>query len=95
MEQNTDEPSITLDSGNIIKPDVVIAADGIHSIAVEAILGEPQPLAAPQNACFRFLIPADEINADPKTKFYTENDDGRMKFFVGDNKRIVSYPCRK
>lgn len=95
LEQNTDEPSITLDSGDIIKPDVVIAADGIHSIAVEAILGEPRPLGAPQNACFRFLISADEINADPKTKFYTEDDDGRMKFFVGDNKRIVSYPCRK
>ncbi|CAK7206932.1 hypothetical protein SEUCBS139899_009739 [Sporothrix eucalyptigena] len=94
IHYNTDEPSITLDNGEIIKPDVVIAADGIYSIAVEAILGEPRPLDAPQNACFRFLIPADDINADPKTKFFTEDDDGQMKFFVGDNKRIVSYPCR-
>ncbi|KAL1894036.1 hypothetical protein Sste5346_006178 [Sporothrix stenoceras] len=94
VHYNTEKPSITLDNGDIIKPDVVIAADGIHSIAVEAILGEPRPLGAPQNACFRFLIPADEIDDDPKTKFFTEDDDGRMKFFVGDNKRIVTYPCR-
>ncbi|KIH91219.1 hypothetical protein SPBR_01965 [Sporothrix brasiliensis 5110] len=95
VEYNTADTSITLDNGDVVQADVVIAADGIYSIAVEAILGEPRPLGAPQNACFRFLIPADAINADPKTKFYTEDDDGRMKFFVGDDKRIVSYPCRK
>ncbi|ERT00359.1 salicylate hydroxylase [Sporothrix schenckii 1099-18] len=94
VKYNTADTSITLDNGDVVQADVVIAADGIYSIAVEAILGEPRPLGAPQNACFRFLIPADAINADPKTKFYTEDDDGRMKFFVGDDKRIVSYPCR-
>ncbi|KAL0940404.1 salicylate hydroxylase [Colletotrichum truncatum] len=89
--------SLTLASGETIIGDVVIAADGVHTIGVEAILGYSNP-AVPQghyNFCFRFLIPAADIEADPVTKFWTEDDDGRMKFLVGDRKRLVSYPCRK
>ncbi|GJC83659.1 3-hydroxybenzoate 6-hydroxylase 1 [Colletotrichum liriopes] len=33
--------------------------------------------------------------ADPVTRFWNEGDDGRIKFLVGDTKRLVSYPCRK
>ncbi|KAL3295857.1 salicylate hydroxylase [Colletotrichum asianum] len=88
--------SITLASGEVVTGDVVIAADGVHTIGVEAVLGHSNP-AVPQghyNFCFRFLIPAADIEADPVTKFWTEGDDGRMKFLVGDKKRLVSYPCR-
>ncbi|KAJ0375007.1 hypothetical protein COL26b_006722 [Colletotrichum chrysophilum] len=88
--------SITLASGEVVTGDVVIAADGVHTIGVESVLGHSNP-AVPQghyNFCFRFLIPAVDIEADPVTKFWTEGDDGRMKFLVGDKKRLVSYPCR-
>ncbi|KAH8894654.1 salicylate hydroxylase [Thozetella sp. PMI_491] len=94
---NADEPSITVKGGETIHGDVVIAADGIHTIAVESILGRsnpPEPSKDLYNFCYRFLIPTAAIEADPETKFWTEDDDGRMKFFVGDLKRIVSYPCR-
>jgi salicylate hydroxylase len=47
------------------------------------------------NFCYRFLIPVSDVESDPATRFFNEGDDGRMKFFVGDLKRIVSYPCRK
>ncbi|KXH68699.1 hypothetical protein CSAL01_12147 [Colletotrichum salicis] len=91
-----EEASITLASGEKVTGDVVIAADGVHTTGVEAILGRSNP-AVPQghyNFCFRFLIPAADIEADPVTRFWNEGDDGRMKFLVGDKKRLVSYPCR-
>ncbi|KAI4594315.1 hypothetical protein KJ359_008338 [Pestalotiopsis sp. 9143b] len=92
-----DVPSITLSNGTVITSDVVIGADGIHSTAVEAVLGrvnKPVPSRDLYNFCYRFLIPTSEIESDPETSFWTEDDDGRMKFFVGDLKRIASYPCR-
>ncbi len=55
----------------------------------------PEPSKDMYNFCYRFLIPVSDVESDPATKFFNEGDDGRMKFFVGDLKRIVSYPCRK
>jgi len=77
--------------------DLIIAADGVHSIAIEAALGVPNE-ALPTtnyNFAYRFLIPSSEIAADPETVQFTQNDDGRMKFIVGDGRRLVWYPCRK
>ncbi|GKT44440.1 FAD-dependent monooxygenase OpS4 [Colletotrichum spaethianum] len=88
--------SITLASGEVVTGDVVVAADGVHTIGVKSILGQSNP-AVPQghyNFCFRFLIPAAAVEADPVTRFWNEGDDGRIKFLVGDMKRLVSYPCR-
>jgi salicylate hydroxylase len=89
---------VTLIDGSVIKSDVVIGCDGIHSRAVEAVLGranEPVPSKDLYNFCYRFLIPATEIESDPDTRFWNEDDDGRMKFFISDMKRLISYPCRK
>ncbi|KZL66792.1 salicylate hydroxylase, partial [Colletotrichum tofieldiae] len=94
---DSEAASITLASGEIVTGDVVVAADGVHTIGVESILGRSNP-AVPQghyNFCFRFLIPAADVEADPVTRFWNEGDDGRIKFLVGDTKRLVSYPCRK
>ncbi|KEZ39879.1 hypothetical protein SAPIO_CDS8830 [Scedosporium apiospermum] len=97
VKYNPDEPSITLANGDNIKGDIVIAADGVHTVAVEAVLGRPNPPEPSKdmyNFCYRFLIPVSDVESDPSTRFFNEGDDGRMKFFVGDLKRIVSYPCR-
>ncbi|KAK7964253.1 hypothetical protein PG988_011227, partial [Apiospora saccharicola] len=89
--------SIRLVGGQIISGDLVIAADGIHTNAAKLVLGHDNP-PLPQkdyNYCYRFLIPAADIQSDPATRDWLDGDDGRMKFFVGhDMKRLVSYPCR-
>lgn len=86
-----------LSNGQTISGDLVIAADGIHSAGVKAVLGQENP-PKPQkdyNFCFRFLIPTSDIEADAATSDWTEGCDGRIKAFLGENKRLVSYPCRK
>lgn len=76
----------------------MVAADGIHTRAAKIILGHDNP-PLPQkdyNFCYRFLIPAADIQSDPATRDWLDGDDGRMKFFIGrDLKRLISYPCRK
>ncbi len=95
--QDPEAGSITLADGTTVKGDLVIAADGVHSGAVEAILGAPNPAlpTTAYNFAYRFLIPSKNITSDPETVQFTENDDGRMKFYIGTDKRLVWYPCRK
>jgi salicylate hydroxylase len=92
-------PSITLSSGEVVKSDVVIAADGLHSIAVETILGHANP-PQPQklyNGCLRFLIPTADIEADPEARWWNENANGQLRVYMNGRtgNRLVSYPCRK
>ncbi|KAF4626391.1 hypothetical protein G7Y89_g11767 [Cudoniella acicularis] len=84
---------------NLKKGDLIIAADGIHSSAVEAILGSPNPALPNENPNFinfiyRFLIPSSTILSDPETAHFLDDDDGRFKLLLGEGKRLVWYPCR-
>ncbi|KAK0614474.1 hypothetical protein B0T14DRAFT_438288 [Immersiella caudata] len=93
-------PSVTLAGGEVVTADLVVAADGVHSGAVEVVLGRqnpPQPQEV-HNGCYRFLIPAGELDGDEETKWWNEGgeNDGRMRIFVNGKtgNRFVSYPCR-
>ena len=99
--QDPEAPSITLASGEVITGDVVVAADGVHSIGIETILGrknKPQPQEL-YNGCYRFLIPAADLDSDPETAFWNENGsgNGKMRIYMNGKtgNRFVSYPCRK
>lgn len=78
----------------------MIAADGIHSTAVEAILGHsnnPQP-AKHSNCCYRFLIPRAKLEADPETRFFVQSPamlSCRLYADPATKRRLVVYPCRK
>ncbi|PLB34866.1 FAD binding domain-containing protein [Aspergillus candidus] len=91
-------PSITLASGEVISADVVIGADGVRSDAVEAIIGDKVQTMRPRfaNTCYRFLVPADAIEADPATQFWNEGSDGWSRVMIESvtGRSVVSYPCR-
>ncbi|KAK3360442.1 hypothetical protein B0T25DRAFT_602022 [Lasiosphaeria hispida] len=93
-------PSITLSTGEVVAADLVVAADGIHSLGIESVLGKPNP-PQPQelyNGCYRFLIPAADLDADPETAVWNQDHsrDGRMSIYMNGKtgNRFVSYPCR-
>lgn len=93
--QNPEAGSVRLSDGSIVTGDLVVAADGVHTRAAAAVLGSNMPALPTQHLVYRFLIPTRHIAADPETAFFLEGADGQMKFFVGDGKRIVTYPCRE
>ncbi|KFZ07639.1 hypothetical protein V501_06261, partial [Pseudogymnoascus sp. VKM F-4519 (FW-2642)] len=88
--------SVTFADGSVATGDLVVAADGVHSKAVETVIGQPNPALPTEkyNFCYRFLIPTAEIAADPETAMWTEGDDGRIKVIVTEGRRLVWYPCR-
>ncbi|KFY62264.1 hypothetical protein V497_02473 [Pseudogymnoascus sp. VKM F-4516 (FW-969)] len=96
IEYTAHSGAVRFAGGAIAKADLVIAADGVHSKAVETVIGYPNPALPTEkyNFCYRFLIPTAEIAADPETASWTEGDDGRIKVIVTEGRRLVWYPCR-
>ncbi|KAI6643888.1 hypothetical protein MCOR14_001697 [Pyricularia oryzae] len=93
-------PSMTLKDGTVITGDLLVGADGIHSISVATILGHPNHPRPAQhsNCCYRFLIPRALVEDDPETSFFTKELVGlqglRIWPDVARNRRLVYYPCR-
>ncbi|KAL3963074.1 hypothetical protein ACCO45_000078 [Purpureocillium lilacinum] len=95
---DSSKPSIFLQGGQEITGDIVIAADGVHSLASDVILGRKNFPVPPvhSNSCYRFLIPAAALEEDPDTRFWVEDCNGwaRLVPHGPTKRRIVSYPCR-
>ena len=94
--QDPEEGAVTLADGTTLKADLVIGADGIHSVAVRSVIGYANPAIAKGVSCFRFLLPSEELIEDPETEALMENHEGKAQYYVvaqGQNtKRIVCTP---
>jgi 2-polyprenyl-6-methoxyphenol hydroxylase-like FAD-dependent oxidoreductase len=83
-----------------VTADLVVAADGIHSVAVEAVLGHsnpPQP-AKHNNCCYRFFISRTELEAHRETEVFVRPPDSLICRIYADHetgRRLVTYPCRE
>ena len=90
---------MTLAGGQVIEADVVIGADGLHSAAAKAVLGplSETTISSHYNYCYRFLIPASVLEADPETRFWNIDADGRSRVYAdtGGQRRLVAYTCRE
>lgn len=95
--QDPENAAIALSDGTTITSDLVVVADGIHSAGVEAVLGSPNPAfpAGQDNFCYRFLLPMEDVLGDQETAQLFDNASGSVRMFLGDGKRIVTYPCRE
>lgn len=74
-------PSVTTESGEVFHADVVVGADGLHSVARETILGKTAPFFTHQTA-WRAVIPND-LHFPPEARVY-----------MGPKRHMVCYPLR-
>jgi 2-polyprenyl-6-methoxyphenol hydroxylase-like FAD-dependent oxidoreductase len=86
--------SVTLDSGEQLRADVVIGADGVHSKARYALPGSQgfKP-AGDGKSAFRFTMPRSRALEDPLTKPLAEKE-GHLNMYMGKDRRVVIYPTR-
>ena len=83
--QTKDDAWVRLETGEIIRADAVVGADGIHSVVRETLVG-PADASFANLLVWRALIPADRM---PPGVF-----EERGNYWVGPGRSIVSYWVR-
>ncbi|EKG19946.1 Monooxygenase FAD-binding protein [Macrophomina phaseolina MS6] len=85
--------TITLADGTTATGDVVLAADGVHSVAREIVTGGTYPTKTSGKCCYRWLLPQSVLNEDPELQALV-GEPGIMTEIKGAGRRIVLYPCK-
>ncbi|KIX94931.1 uncharacterized protein Z520_09241 [Fonsecaea multimorphosa CBS 102226] len=95
-----EEGSITLKDGSRYQADLVVASDGVHSLAPHYLLGGSDAAAAYDishtgTTIIRFMLPASAILADPQTAHLISSP-GQFTWFVHPdrNRWLLQYPVR-
>lgn len=86
------EPSAVNEKGDIFTADLIIAADGIKSIARPLLTGQEDRLRDTGDVAYRILIPGSKLLADPLlASLITEPS---TTSWCGPDAHIVGYPIR-
>ena len=62
---NPEDASVTLQSGEIVRGDLLVGADGVKSLARRAIGKNVEPHET-GDTCFRVVIPGEKLLANPR-----------------------------
>ena len=85
---------VRLESGEVVAADLVIAADGVHSVVRPSVVVETDkyfPRASTKHNAFRFMVPRAVVEKDEILSSKMDAD-VRMFSWVGNGKRILVYP---
>lgn len=91
-----DNGTVVFESGEVATADLVVAADGVKSIAAAHINGaQCPPLESSDTIVFRFTLPKEDILSDPLAKQLLDAGPGMCTFNVGSdgNSWLVRYWC--
>lgn len=97
---SAEEGSVVLSDGNVKKADLIVAADGVHSVLRSVVLGYAAPKASPTGlSAFRFLIPTKHFLDDPQlVEFMKSKCKGPTIFAdtreVERERHIIWYGCQ-
>ncbi|OJD34917.1 salicylate hydroxylase [Diplodia corticola] len=84
--------AVTLESGETVRGDLVVGADGVHSKARPKVPGGDVSASPSSKSAFRFLVPREAALADPRSAKFAARD-GEMHILYGSDRRVVIYPC--
>ncbi|KAL8809325.1 MAG: hypothetical protein Q9200_003509, partial [Gallowayella weberi] len=89
---DTDKTQITLEDGSVVSADLIVAADGVHSVVRPHIIDTTKhyPTASTGHNAFRFMVSRAAAEADPDLSAAISRY--RMLSWFGNNRRILVYP---
>lgn len=86
------EPSAVTDQGEVFTADLIIASDGIKSLARPLLTGREDRPRDTGDVAYRILIPGDRLRADPALEDLITSP--RTTSWCGPDAHIVGYPIR-
>ncbi|KAL8724060.1 MAG: hypothetical protein Q9181_007003 [Wetmoreana brouardii] len=90
---DVEKTQLVLEDGSTTSADIIIAADGVHSVVRPYIIDTTQhfPTASTGHNAFRFMVSTPAAQKD-KLLSSVLSDDARFLSWGGDNRRILVYP---
>lgn len=92
VQYKVDEGAVVLDTGEVVRGDLVIAADGVKSIARKALDLNVEPHET-GDTCFRVVIPREVLLRDPELAPLSQ--DPNFEQFLGPDHHIIGYNMQK
>ncbi|KAK3115297.1 hypothetical protein LTR53_005520 [Teratosphaeriaceae sp. CCFEE 6253] len=80
--------AVILESGEVVKGDLIVAADGVKSIARKAVGQEVEPHET-GDTCFRAVIPGEKLLADPELESLVSTPS--FEQWLGPDHHIIGY----
>ncbi|KAE8154365.1 hypothetical protein BDV25DRAFT_136061 [Aspergillus avenaceus] len=91
VDYDMDAPSITLATGEIIRPDLIVGVDGINSFARTQLLGSTEKGSPKKTgvAAYRLMVEVSDLLADPETAWVVSNPN--LNLWLGNNCSAMTY----
>ncbi|KAI8188106.1 Salicylate hydroxylase [Colletotrichum sp. SAR 10_76] len=98
-EVDVEHGRVTLGGGEVVEADVIVGADGIHSIVREAILGTEPEMVSSGASLYRFVYPLEKAKEtlDGLPEAIDPRTGGFLNLMTADDdlhRNIIFYPCR-
>ncbi|KAL3476990.1 hypothetical protein BJX99DRAFT_246489 [Aspergillus californicus] len=87
-----DRPAITLADGQVHEADVIVAADGIKSLAREKVLGFEDKPKSSGYACYRAYFPGAYLQSDPLCRSFVSEE--CLNIWIGHDVHLVQNTLR-
>jgi salicylate hydroxylase len=84
--------TVSLEDGREFRGDIIIGADGVHSLCRRKITTDIKPFHYGKS-CYRWIVPRETLLADPEIAPLIEAE-GWFEEFSEGKRRLVMYPCR-
>lgn len=85
-------PSVTLETGEVVDADLVIAADGLWSACRSSFVGRVDPPTPTGDLAYRVVLDADQLEDDPE--LYDWVTKPTVHFWIGPGAHAVGYSLR-
>ncbi|KAL6230025.1 hypothetical protein BDW75DRAFT_245208 [Aspergillus navahoensis] len=82
---------VTTEDGKKFTGDLIVGADGVHSVTRTFIPNCPSPPSDYGQSCFRFMVATKTLEEDNEASKYTL-EKGVMSVFLAKDRRLVMYP---
>ncbi|KAH6692560.1 hypothetical protein F5X68DRAFT_220692 [Plectosphaerella plurivora] len=87
--------TVTLDGGKVLEADVIVGADGIHSVVRNAVVGSDEHAPIPTGiSAYRILIPTETLADLALPSDVVDLKDPVTTMIVGHDRRVIMGPGR-
>ncbi|KAF2184231.1 FAD dependent oxidoreductase [Zopfia rhizophila CBS 207.26] len=94
VDIDCEKGTLTLANGLVYQKDLIVAADGVHSVIANKIIGDGNPAFPIGKSAFRFLIPTKRLLDCEATRSLFNRVPSGTNVAIAPDRRFVWYPCR-